>query len=405
MEEASMVSTAEVEQRRDLYFDYQATTPVDPGVVAAMLPFFSDQFGNAGSRHSYGTAAAFQVAAARQQVARLIGVLFPDEIAFTAGATESNAMVIRKVFAAAERAHFVTTAIEHPSVLGPAAELARAGHEVSYLAVDCQGRVDPVQVGSLIRPQTRLVSVMHANNEVGTIQPLADISRITRVAGVLLHADLTQTAGALEVDVQELGVDLASLSAHKFYGPKGSGALYVRRGCGLGKGPRTTESAWRLGTLNVPGIVGMGAAAELAVERRVGDGIHAATLRRRFAEALLVAIPEAFVNGHPTERIPGNLSVTFPGVEVDEVLRADPGLGLAMGSACTSGWTEPSHVLQALGLSRTLSRSTLRIGFGRATGWDDCHDCLERLVPLLRRSRSRSSRSGSTRMSSRARNE
>ncbi len=185
-------------------------------------------------------------------------------------------------------------------------------------------------------------------------------------------------------------MDLASLSAHKFYGPKGIGALYVRRGCGVGKGPGTTESAFRPGTLNVPGIVGMGAAAELAVERRVVDGIHAATLRARFAEALLAAIPDAFVNGHPTERITGNLSVTFPGIEVDEVLRADPGLRLAMGSSCTSGRTEPSHVLLALGLSRTLSRSTLRIGFGRATEWDDCHDCVERLVPLLMRSRSRS---------------
>ncbi|MGQ0773089.1 MAG: cysteine desulfurase family protein [Pseudonocardiales bacterium] len=384
-----MAGTAEVE-RRALYFDYQATTPVDPSVVAAMLPFFSDQFGNAGSRHSFGTAAAFQVAAARQQVAQLIGALSPDEIVFTAGATESNAVAIRKVFATAERAHFVTTAIEHPSVLGPAAELARAGHEVSYLTVDRQGRVDPVQVESLIRPETGLVSVMHANNEVGTIQPLADISRITRAAGVLLHADLTQTAGALEVDVKDLGVDLASLSAHKFYGPKGIGALYVRRGCGLRKGPGTTEPALRPGTLNVPGIVGIGAAAELAVERRVIDGIHSATLRTRFAEELLAAIPDAFVNGHQTERIPGNLSVTFPGVEVDEVLRADPGLGLATGSACASGRTEPSHVLLALGLSRTLSRSTLRIGFGRATEWDDCHDCVKRLVSLLMKSRSRS---------------
>ncbi|MGH3685550.1 MAG: cysteine desulfurase family protein [Pseudonocardiaceae bacterium] len=385
-----MADTAEAKQRRTLYFDYQATTPADPGVVAAMLPFFSGQFGNAGSHHSYGTAAAVHVAAARQQVAQLIGALSPDEIIFTSGATESNAIVIQKVFATAERAHFVTTVIEHPSVLDPAAELARAGHEVSYLAVDRQGRVDPVQVESLIRPETRLVSVMHANNEVGTIQPLADISRITRAADVLLHADLTQTAGALEVDVQDLGVELASLSAHKFYGPKGIGALYVRRGCSLRKGPGRTGSALRPGTLNVPGIVGMGAAAELAVARRVADGIHAAALRTRFVEALLGAMPDAFVNGHPTQRIPGNLSVTFPGVEVDEVLQADPDLGLAMGSACTSGRTEPSHVLLALGLSRTLSRSTLRIGFGRATEWDDCHDCVERLVPLLMRSRSRS---------------
>lgn len=390
MGETNMADTTEAQRRRALYFDYQATTPVDPGVVAAMLPFFSDQFGNAGSRHSYGTAAAFHVAAARQQVAHLIGALSSDEIVFTAGATESNAIIIRKIFAATERNHFITTAIEHSSVLGPAAELVRAGHEVSYLAVDCQGRVDPVQVESLIRPETRLVSVMHANNEIGTIQPLADISRITRAAGVLLHTDLTQTAGALEVDVQELGVDLASLSAHKFYGPKGIGALYVRRGCSLGKEPGRTESVLRPGTLNVPGIVGMGTAAELALERRLADRIHTVTLRTRFAEALLAAMPDAFVNGHPTERIPGNLSVTVPGVEVDEVLRADPSLGLAMGSSCTSGRTEPSHVLLALGLSRTLSRSTLRIGFGRATEWDDCHECVERLVPLLMRSRSRS---------------
>lgn len=384
-----MASTADTAQRKALYFDYQATTPVDPGVVAAMLPFFSDQFGNPSSHHSYGTAAASHVAAARQQVARLIGALFPDEIVFTAGATESNAIAIRKVFTGAERAHFVTTAIEHPSVLGPAAELARAGHEVSYLGVDSQGRVDPVHVESLICPETRLVSVMHANNEIGTIQPLADISRITHASGVLLHTDLTQTAGALEVNVQNLGVDLASLSAHKFYGPKGIGALYLRRGS-LGKEPGPTESALRPGTPNVPGIVGMGAAAELAVEQRVTDGIHTATLRTQFAEALLAAIPDTVVNGHPTQRIPGNLSVTMPGVEVHEVLRADPGLGLSIGSACTSGRTEPSHVLLALGLSRTLSRSTLRIGFGRPTEWDDCHNCLQRLVPLLMKSRSRS---------------
>jgi cysteine desulfurase len=231
---------------------------------------------------------------------------------------------------------------------------------------------------------------MHANNEVGTIQPLADISRITSAAGVLLHTDLTQTAGALEVDAQNLGVDLASFSAHKFYGPKGIGALYIRRGGRLGNGLGTTQSALRPGTLNVPGIVGMGTASKLATERRMADKNHIATLRTRFREALLAAMPDAFINGHPTERIPGNLSITFPGVEVDEVRRADPGLGLSMGSSCTSGRTEPSHVLLALGLSRTLSRSTLRFGFGRPTEWNDCQECLERLVPLLMRSRSRS---------------
>lgn len=366
-----------------LYFDYQATTPVDEAVLAAMLPYFRELYGNADSRHTHGQTAAAAIDLARDRVRDLVGAASPAEVAFTSGATESNALVMRFAFMGDKPGHLITSAVEHPSILGPAAELERWGHEVSYLPVDKNGLVDPADVRALMRPHTRLVSVMHANNEIGTIQPIAEIAAICREEGVLMHSDLTQTAGILDVDVRALNVDVASLSAHKFYGPKGVGALYVRQSCGLRVRPGRGEKGLRAGTLNVPGIVGMGVAADLARTRRTADAAYVSALRVRFARELLDAVPEAFANGHPTARIPGNLSVTFPGIEADSVLRATPDIGLAMGSACTSGRSDPSHVLLAIGLSRALSRSTLRIGFGRGTTWEECQQCLSRLIPFL----------------------
>ncbi|WP_020391213.1 cysteine desulfurase family protein [Kribbella catacumbae] len=379
------MAVVDLEQQSALYFDYQATTPVDAGVLNAMLPYFSDHFGNAGSRHVHGRTAAAAVETARHQVGALIGAALPGEIAFTSGATESNALVLRTLFSGPMPAHLIISAIEHPSILNLAAELERSGHDVTRLPVDSTGLVDPSAVAAAITTRTRLVSVMHANNEIGTVQPIGEIGRICRVRGVLLHSDMTQSAGSLPVDVEALCVDLASLSAHKFYGPKGVGALYVRQSSSLRNGPGSGESGLRPGTVNVPGIVGLGTAAELARARRSTDAVQVAALRDRFVSEVRTALPDSIVNGHPSLRLPGNLSITFPGVEVDEILRADPELGLAMGSACTSGRSEPSHVLIAIGLSRTQSRSTMRIGFGRETSWDDCRRCLDRLIPLVER--------------------
>ncbi|MCC7441183.1 MAG: cysteine desulfurase [Bdellovibrionales bacterium] len=349
---------------------------MDSEVFARMAPYFTEHFGNASSKvHEFGWKAEAAVELAREQVARLIGGT-PRELVFTSGATESNMLAIFGVaeswLQGARVPHLITTAVEHRAVLEPMRELERRGCALTVLPVDRYGRVDPGDVRRAIRPDTALVSVIFANNEVGTIQPVAEIGALCKAAGVLFHTDAAQAGSCLEVDVQALGVDLLTLSAHKMYGPKSVGVLYVRR-----HGPRVTlvprsfgggqERGLRPGTLNVPGIVGMGAASELALRRRAEDRARISGLRDRLWSALSSGLEGVTLNGHATERLPGNLNVCFEGVPSEAFLMDLRDLAAGSGSACASGSGLPSHVLQALGVPETLSRTSIRYGIGRGT--------------------------------------
>jgi cysteine desulfurase len=360
-----------------IYLDYQATTPLDERVLGAMLPFLTSEYGNPSSPHVYGRAAARAIRTARSQVAELVRTESDVEIVFTSGATEANHLAICGA-ALARRptaGHLVTTAIEHKAVLAACRRLAdQNGYTVTRVGVDRQGRVDPAEIAAALTPDTVLVSVMHANNEIGTLQPLADIAEFTASNGVLLHSDAAQSAGCGLLDVVRLGVDLASLSAHKLHGPKGIGALYVRRGTPMsaqltGGGQ---EHGLRAGTPNVPGIVGFGAAAQfVTTDDATPSASQIQAMRDRLQGHLLAAIPGAYVNGHPKLRLPGNLSLTLPGIEAADLLDRLPGIAASTGSACDTGDGEPSHVLTAIGLTRDHARATLRLGVGRTTTEDD----------------------------------
>lgn len=358
-----------------VYLDNHATTPLDPRVLEAMLPYLGPRFGNAGSQsHAFGWAAAEAVAAARERVASLLGAR-AEELVFTSGATESDNLAILGAVAAkgARKPHVVTAATEHHAVLDACRELERRGAKVTVLRVDSRGRVDPADVAKALGRDTVLVSVMAANNEVGTIQPLAEIGRLTRERGVLFHCDAAQAAGKMPLDVGALGIDLLSLAGHKFHAPKGVGALYVRQ-----SGPRVKlsplqfgggqERGIRPGTLNVPGIVALGQACEIARAELAAEEARVRALRDRLQAAVLAAAPDARVNGHPEHRLAGNLSVTFPGLDSEALLmelRRD--VACSSGAACASGEAAPSHVLLALGLSARDARSTVRFGLGRFT--------------------------------------
>jgi cysteine desulfurase len=364
-----------------IYMDNHATTRVDPRVLEAMLPYFSESFGNAGSTtHQFGRAAREAVDAARQEIAEAIGA-GPKEIVFTSGATESNNLAIRGVAEKCGRKgnHLLSVCTEHPSVLDPLGKLQRLGHDVTLLPVvkapdERGGRIDVQQVAEAIGPDTILVSVMLANNEIGVIQPLAEIGRICKELGVLLHTDATQAVGKIPVDVERLQVDLMSFSAHKIYGPKGVGALYVRRRAPYvrlepiidGGGQ---EAGLRSGTLNVPGIVGFARAVRLCREEMSTEQQRLRALRDRLYEGLAAALPEVALNGPalrpPGLRLPGNLNVSFGGVDGEALLLGVQGLALSSGSACTSANPEPSHVLRALGIGEDLVRSGVRFGLGR----------------------------------------
>ncbi|KMO96012.1 cysteine desulfurase family protein [Streptomyces roseus] len=357
---------------RPIYLDHQATTPLDPQVLEEMLPYLTTAYGNPNSAHAYGREAAKAVAEARRRVAHLIGAKNPVEVVFTSGATEANHLAIVGG-ALAKRphgGHIVTTAIEHKAVLAAVQRLVdHHGYTATRVAVDEHGRVHPGDVAAALISNTVLVSVMHANNEIGTLQRIAVISQLTAHRGVLLHTDAAQSAGYGLFDAEELGVDLASLSAHKLYGPKGIGALYVRGGTLLtaqqtGGGQ---ERGLRSGTLNVPAIVGFGAAAQLITSDATPALTQIRALRDRLQDQLLDAIAGATVNGHPTRRLPGTLSLTLPDAEAADVLGYLPDVAAATGSACNSGTSEPSHVLTAIGLTRTQARRTLRLGVGRTT--------------------------------------
>jgi cysteine desulfurase len=354
-----------------VYLDHAATTPVDPRVLQVMVPYFSEKPGNASSVHGFGQEARAAVDAARAEVAASVGAR-PAEIIFTSGATESDNLAVLGV-ARAHRdrsRHIVTTAIEHHAVLEACRSLEECGVAVTYLAPDPRGIVDPDAVRRALRPETVLVSVMMANNEIGTLQPIAEIGRIVRERGIPFHSDATQAVGSVPVDVEDLGIDLLSMSAHKRYGPKGVGALYVRRGTPLRRIQHggSHERGWRGGTENVPGIVGFGAALRVAGEVMEEEREHLVALRdRMIGEALL--LPGARLNGDPDRRLPNNVNLSFEGTDSQSLVMGLDlhGIACSSGSACTSGSMEPSHVLLALGLPPEIAAGAVRLTLGRGT--------------------------------------
>lgn len=363
---------------RPIYLDHHATTPVDPRVVEQMLPYFTERFGNAASRqHPFGWEANDAVEQARQHVARLVGAR-AKEIVFTSGATEANTLAIRGAVAARrdKGAHVVTVATEHKAVLDVCRAVAVDGGRVTIVTVERDGRVEPGRVAEAIADDTVLVSVMTANNEIGVIHPMAEISAVCRARGVWLHSDAVQAAGHVPVDVEVLGVDLASFSAHKMYGPKGVGALYIRRTPKVTIAPLVVgggqEQGLRAGTLNVPGIVGFGAAADLARAEMPVEAPRVAALRDRLLAGLRGALDGITVNGSLHERLPHNLHVSFAGVDADALMTslADE-VAVSAGSACASGSREPSHVIAALGVSASERWGALRFGLGRGTSAAD----------------------------------
>lgn len=356
-----------------IFMDYHSTTPVDPRVVDEMLPYFHDKFGNAASRsHAFGWTAEEAVDRARERIGKLVGAVSEKEIIFTSGATESDNVAIKGVaeFYKEKGDHIITTAIEHKAVLDTCKRLEKEGFRVTYLGVGRDGRVDPDDVKRAITDKTILVSVMLANNEIGTVQPLEEIGKITRERGVLLHSDAVQGVGKVPFDAQRMNVDLASLTAHKMYGPKGIGALYVRR-----SKPRVRlvaqmdggghERGMRSGTLNVPGIVGFGKAAAIMLEEGKEEAVRLVSLRDRLQKKLESSLEEIYVNGSVEHRLPGNLNVSFTYVEGEGMMMAIKDVAVSSGSACTSASLEPSYVLRALGVGDELAHSSIRFGLGR----------------------------------------
>jgi len=381
---------------RRVYLDHAATTPVDPEVAELMAQVLREVPGNPSSIYAEGRRARALVDRARDEVAQAIGA-DPAEIVFTSGGTEADNLALRGVLAAreGEADGIVTSAIEHHAVLDTARDLASHGRaRVTVLAVDRDGRVDPESVSAAIDARTALVSVMHGNNEIGTLQPVDEIGSVCRSRGVAFHSDAVQTVGALEIDVRAMPVDLLSVNAHKFYGPKGVGALYVRKGTRIatvqtGGGQ---EKGRRTGTENVAGIVGLGAAMRIAVARRAVESARQATLRDRLIAGVKARIPDAMVTGHPAERLPNNASFCFSGTQGEAlVVSLDlEGFSVSSGSACTSGDTEPSHVLLALGLPREVAQGSLRVTLGRDTTEHDVDAFLAALPPIVARLRAAS---------------
>jgi cysteine desulfurase len=376
-----------------VYLDNQATTPVDPRVLDAMLPYFGPRFGNAASRgHSFGWEAEQAVELARRQVAELAGAS-PREIVFSSGATESDNLALKGVAGAhGGCGHILTLATEHKAVLDTARALERAGIALTVLLPRTDGTIDLDALDAALRPDTLLVSVMQANNEIGVVQPLAEIGAICRRCGVLFHTDAAQSFGKLPIDVEACHIDLLSASAHKIYGPKGVGALYVRS-----RDPRVRlvpqmdggghESGLRSGTLNVPGIVGFGAACAIAASSMAEEARRTGALRDRLLALLQAGLEGVTVNGAFAPRLPGNLNVRFAGVDAASLLIALPGVALSTGSACTSAAITPSHVLRALGLSEREASSSVRFGIGRFNTEAEMDDVAARVIGAVRRLR------------------
>jgi cysteine desulfurase len=379
-----------------IYMDNHATTPVDPGVLEAMLPYFSDRFGNAASRnHSFGWEAEAAVDEARQQIARLIHASSPKEIVFTSGATESDNLAIKGVADAYKENgnHIITCVTEHKAVLDCCKTLERRGYRVTYLPVDSFGLVSPEQVRAAITDKTILISIMAANNEIGTLHPIREIGQVAKERGVLFHTDAVQAVGRVAVDVEAMGVDLLSLTAHKMYGPKGVGALYVRS-----KRPKVRltplfdggghEGGVRAGTLNVAGIVGLGKACEIAEAEMPEEARRLAELRERLKDGILRELDQVHINGHPTERLPGNMNLSFAFVEGESLLMGLKEIAVSSGSACTSATLEPSHVLRAIGMAEDLAHTAIRFGLGRFNTVEEVDYTIRRVAEEVRRLRS-----------------
>jgi cysteine desulfurase len=374
-----------------IFLDNHSTTPMDPRVLEAMLPYFVEKFGNAASRnHAFGWAAEEAVETARKRIARLIKA-DPKEIVFTSGATESDNLALKGVLEMYKEKgnHIITSATEHRAVLDTAKSLEAKGlATVTYLPVDKQGMINPEDVRKALTEKTVLISVMLANNEIGTINPIQDIGKIAKERGVLFHCDATQGVGKIPVDVQAMGIDLMSFSAHKIYGPKGVGALYVRK-----KNPRVRiaaqidggghERGMRSGTLPVPLIVGFGKACELCEQEMPAESARLATMRDRLQAGIMAALEESYLNGHPTNRLPGNLNISFAYVEGESLLMGMKEIALSSGSACTSATLEPSYVLRALGVGTELAHSSIRFGLGRFNTDEEIDYTIKKVIEIV----------------------
>lgn len=387
---------------RRIYMDSSATTPVDPEVIRVMTQYFAVKFGNASSLHSYGREAFEAVQESRRSVANLIGANV-EEITFTSGGTESDNLAIVGTVRKLQRKgkdHIITSSIEHPAVLETCRSLEEEGYNVTYLPVDKYGVLNPEDVRSAISENTALITVMHANNEIGSIEPINEIGEIAKGKGVIFHTDAVQSVGKIPTDVNEMNVDLLSISAHKIYGPKGVGALYVRKGVALqplihGGGH---EHGFRSGTENVAGIVGLGVASDLARARREEDARRLGALRDKLVELVIREIEESYLNGHPTKRLPNNANFRFTGVEGESLILDldEKGIAASTGSACSSKKLEPSHVLMAIGLNEVEAHGSLRLSLGRDNTEDEVDYVVESLKAVVQKLRAMSPLWGKT---------
>ncbi len=375
-----------------IYLDYAATTPTHPLVVEAMQPYFTESFGNPSSLYSYGQEAKGAIEEARSKVAALIGSK-SEEVIFTSGGSEADNFAVNGTALARESKgnHIITSAIEHHAVLEVCKSLGKRGFEVTYLPVDSYGAVDPQDVKKAITDKTILISIMHANNEVGTIEPIEEIGKIARESGICFHTDAVQTTGHIPINVDELGVDLLSISAHKLYGPKGMGALYIRKGTKLLPLIRGGDQERRLraGTQNVPGIVGFGKAAEITRGEMPDEAKRLAQLRDRLIKGILERIDHTRLNGHPTKRLPNNVNIGVEFIEGESMLLAldFEGICVSTGSACTSSSLEPSHVLLAMGIPHERAHGSLRFSLGKWTRDEDIDRVIEVLPGIVDRYR------------------
>ncbi|MBI2158568.1 MAG: cysteine desulfurase [Candidatus Rokubacteria bacterium] len=375
---------------RRVYLDHNASTPVHPEVLAEMLPYFSERFGNPSSIHAFGREAREGLDGARERVAGYLRVSAP-EIVFTSGGTESDNLAVKGLAWARGRGHLITSRIEHHAVLRACQALEGHGFDVTYVGVDEHGMVDPDEVRRAIRPDTIAVSVMHANSEIGTIQPIGEIGRLTRERGIPFHVDAVQTLGKIPFDVGALGIDVLSFSAHKIYGPKGVAGLYVRKGTKMVAVQHggEHERRRRAGTENVAGIVGLGKAVEVRARDMAAEAGRLAALRDRLVDGLRKGVPEVRLSGHPVQRLPGTASLLFRHVESESlVLGLDlKGIAVSAGSACTSGNVEPSHVLVAMGVPLDWAMGAVRCSLGRSTTAGDIDYVVECAEPLVRKLR------------------
>ena len=371
-----------------IYLDYAATTPCDPEVIKAMEPYLFDKFGNPSSIHSFGQEAKGAIEEARERLALFL-VARPEEIIFTSGGTESNNFAVQGVaYAQGKKGnHIITTVIEHHAIIEPCKFLEKRGFKVTYVGVDKNGLVSPEDIKKAITDKTILISVMHANNEIGTIQPIAEIGKISKESGIYFHTDAVQAVGHIPTNVNDLNVDLLSLSAHKFYGPKGVGALYVRKGTRIERFLHggDQEKGRRASTHNTPGIVGLGKAIELCQDKMQDEAEFQMSLRDRLIKELKEKIPDVYLNGHPQQRLPNNVNVSIKYIEGESILLNLDMLGIAAstGSACTSTSLEPSHVLLAIGLPHEIAHGSLRLTLGRWTKEEDVSYLLEHLPTVV----------------------